>query len=141
TAASSSSGFDTSVCTNAAWPPAELISSAAARPASSVTSARRTRAPSRANSSAATLPIPLAAPVMSATLPSSLPTLLRLPDLRVQDGRGAPALQAGDEVLGGEHPHGDPGVHRGAAEMREDHHVLQLQQLGMDLGLLLEDIQ
>jgi hypothetical protein len=66
-----SSSFATSVLTNVASPPAVLTASTVALPASSTKSATTTRAPSRANSSAATRPMPLPPPVMIVTLPSS----------------------------------------------------------------------
>src|SRR5256885_16887121 len=117
------------------------MSRTAHAPASSVMSARTTRAPSPANSRAAIFPMPLAAPVISATLPSSLATLLRLPDRGIEEGGRLGALQGGDQVLGGEHAHGDPRVHRGAPEVRDDHDVLELQQGRVHLRLLLEHVE
>src|SRR2546422_1234823 len=68
---------------NAASPPEDLISFAVPSPADSVTSAITTFAPSAANSFAAMRPIPLAAPVMRATLSfKRMPeTSLHHPDL------------------------------------------------------------
>src|SRR5258708_9802921 len=54
---------------------ASLHSAAVFSPASLPTSATQTLAPSDEKSSAASRPIPPAAPVITATLPSSLPTL------------------------------------------------------------------
>src|SRR3989454_3336501 len=68
TIASTSAGLETSARTNAAWPPADLISCAASSPVRAVTSAITTLAPSAANRFAAVRPIPLAAPVINATL-------------------------------------------------------------------------
>src|SRR5947209_1090338 len=106
-----------------------------------MTSATSTLAPSAANRTAATFPIPLAAPVIKATFPSSLPMASRLPfssravfglpNLGVERRRGSPTFQRGDQVVRGQEPHGDPGVHGGAAQVRNDHGVLQLQQVGM----------
>src|SRR5437762_14318099 len=61
--------------TSAAKKNASRHSDAVFSPASRPTSATHTRAPSDEKSSAASRPIPPAAPVMTATLPSSLPTL------------------------------------------------------------------
>src|SRR5437660_7599139 len=59
----------TSRCTNVALPPAFSISATTAAPSLSSTSATNTAfAPSRANSLAVAAPMPLAAPVTSATL-------------------------------------------------------------------------
>src|SRR4051794_17793981 len=66
-----SSSFETSVFTNVASPPAFRTASTVALPASSTKSATTTLAPSRANSSAATRPMPLPPPVTMVTLPSS----------------------------------------------------------------------
>src|SRR5258708_39971182 len=60
--------------TSAAKKNASRHSEAVFSPASVPTSATHTRAPSAENRSAASRPIPPAAPVMTATLPSSLPT-------------------------------------------------------------------
>ncbi|MEZ5219449.1 MAG: hypothetical protein R2715_23335 [Ilumatobacteraceae bacterium] len=61
----------TSIDTYEASPPAHVIASTASVP--SARSAITTAAPSTANSSAATRPSPLDAPVIRATLPSSRP--------------------------------------------------------------------
>ena len=66
------SSLVTSSLTNRTSPPAARILASAARPCSSRTSPRATLAPSAAKSSASQAPIPLAAPLMNATLPSSL---------------------------------------------------------------------
>src|SRR4051794_15642321 len=63
-----SPGLVTSACTNS-----PSISAASAAPSSSARSATTTCAPSAANRRALARPMPLAAPVMTATLPSSLP--------------------------------------------------------------------
>src|SRR5437868_15229649 len=60
--------------TSAAKKNASRHSDAVFPPASRPTSATQTRAPSAENSSAASRPIPPAAPVITATLPSSLAT-------------------------------------------------------------------
>ena len=73
TIAEASVSLETSAWTYAACPPVSRIPAATAAPASSATSVSTTCAPSAANSCEATMPIPLAAPVMSATLPSSRP--------------------------------------------------------------------
>src|SRR5439155_5897739 len=73
TIASTCSGSETSVRTNAAEPPRPRMASTAVSPSPATTSAMTTCAPSDAKSSAATRPIPPAAPVISATLPSSRP--------------------------------------------------------------------
>src|SRR3990170_7343763 len=77
TMAFASASLETAACTNRASPPARWIPSAAASPAWSATSVRITFAPSSANSLDATMPMPLAPPVMSATFPLSRP--IRLP--------------------------------------------------------------
>src|SRR2546421_2000544 len=61
--------------TSAAKKNASRHSDAVFSPASRPTSATHTFAPSDENNSAASRPMPPAAPVMTATLPSSLPTL------------------------------------------------------------------
>ena len=71
-AASQSASLVTSWRKNAALPPASVISLTAASPASPAMSVMRTAAPSLASRWAVALPIPLAAPVMRATRPSSL---------------------------------------------------------------------
>src|SRR5881409_3455087 len=60
--------------TSAAKKNASRHSDAVFSPASQPTSATHTRAPSEEKSSAASRPMPPAAPVMTATLPSSRPT-------------------------------------------------------------------
>jgi len=75
TALSTSAGFDTSVLTNMASPPAFLIAWAASSPSLTRTSARTTLAPSRAKASAVARPIPAAAPVTRATLPLNFPAI------------------------------------------------------------------
>ena len=70
TIASASASLETSACTWMASPPASEMERAVASAASSFTSVRTTRAPSAANSFDATIPMPLAPPVMSATFPS-----------------------------------------------------------------------
>jgi hypothetical protein len=62
----------TSIAIPIALPPAALISAATASAACWLISAMATAAPCFAYSSAIALPIPLAAPVISATLPSRL---------------------------------------------------------------------
>jgi len=62
--------------TKRALPPAFLIAATVSEP--STTSATTTLAPSRANNSAPTRPSPPAAPVITATLPSSRPAIARL---------------------------------------------------------------
>src|SRR5438552_16454469 len=79
---SASLSSETSACTNRAFPPAAPISSATPRPAASLTSATTTRAPSRANRSADSRPMPPPAPVMTATLSSSLPISASLEEAR-----------------------------------------------------------
>src|SRR5882724_5056516 len=65
---SQSAAFDTSAGTYVAWPPRSAIMRTVSRPASSLRSAATMRAPSVAKSRADSLPMPLAAPVISATL-------------------------------------------------------------------------
>ena len=69
TAASTSSGFDTSQAIASTSPPAFLTASAVSCSASSVRSRIATRAPSAAKAIAVARPMPLAAPVTKATLP------------------------------------------------------------------------
>src|SRR6266508_5275954 len=66
--ARTSSARDTSAWTKRALPPADPICSTVSRPPASATSATTTLAPSRAKRSAASRPMPLPAPVISATL-------------------------------------------------------------------------
>src|SRR6516164_6748424 len=66
-----SPSLDTSARTKVAWPPAFWTSSTVSRPAASPYSATTTRAPSAANSCAATRPMPPPAPVMMVTLSCS----------------------------------------------------------------------
>src|SRR6266498_1803381 len=68
---STSAAFETSVLTRRASPPASLIIRTVSSPPSTRTSATTVFAPSRANASALALPIPEAAPVTKATLPSN----------------------------------------------------------------------
>src|SRR5215475_3855406 len=75
TARSTSASLETSVGTNAARSPS---SEASRPPRAASTSARITLAPSAANSRAVASPIPLAAPVITARLPSSLPIFMRV---------------------------------------------------------------
>src|SRR5689334_23156147 len=74
----------TSVGTNSALPSLAFTSASTARPSSSSTSAITTAAPSRANSRTSSAPMPLAPPLMIATLFASriarLPVLLYLRD-------------------------------------------------------------
>src|SRR5262252_4535647 len=82
TAALTWSDFDTSQWQAIALPPASRTSRAVASPAARFHSATVTAAPRSAKSLAAALPCPLPAPVIIATLPSSLtgvPPLVRLP--------------------------------------------------------------
>src|SRR4051794_5907106 len=69
--ASTCSALATSTFTNATSPPAASTASTVSAPPASLQSATTMRAPSWAKSTDATRPIPLPAPVMSATLPSS----------------------------------------------------------------------
>ena len=69
-----------------ARPPAPVIEATVSRAASATTSATTTAAPSEANSCAATRPMPLPAPVITATLPSSRPGMRR----PYSGARGAP---------------------------------------------------
>src|SRR5206468_324195 len=73
-----------------ACPPAAVIPPATARPPSSTASATTTAAPSSAKSRAAIAPMPLPAPVMTATFPSNLPTApprpAACPDVRMLPG-------------------------------------------------------
>ena len=62
----------TSSLTNTHSPPASLIAASVRRPSSSSTSPITTFAPSCANILASVAPMPLAPPLISATLPSSL---------------------------------------------------------------------
>src|SRR5271163_1519172 len=71
TMASTSAARDTSQWTKRASPPASRIARTVCSPPSSAISATSTRAPSRAKIIAADLPIPDAAPVISALLPAS----------------------------------------------------------------------
>jgi hypothetical protein len=64
-----SSASDTSVCTNRALPPSSSMSATVLWASSSFMSATTTEAPSLAKSRAVALPMPVAAPVMIATLP------------------------------------------------------------------------
>src|SRR6266508_5267633 len=66
--ARTSSARDTSAWTKRALPPADPICSTVSRPPASATSATTTLAPSLAKRSAASRPMPLPAPVISATL-------------------------------------------------------------------------
>src|SRR5699024_5879266 len=68
-------GSETSVGTKCARPPADLIECATFSPASSWMSATTTAAPSAASPRAYASPIPVAAPVTTATLPSYLPLI------------------------------------------------------------------
>src|SRR3977135_4259463 len=72
---------------------ASLQSAAVFSPASTPMSATQTRAPSLENRIAASRPMPLAAPVITATLPSSLPTVLLSPFEK------SLALVAGDDLV------------------------------------------
>src|SRR5208282_6117326 len=80
------SSLDTSVSWKTALPPFSLQSRTAASPPSTFRSAITTAAPSPANLIAVARPIPLAAPVITATLPLSLPTS---DSLRLEDYDGA----------------------------------------------------
>ena len=73
------SSLVTSSFTNRASPPAERIRASVARPSSSRMSPSTTLAPSAANSSPSQAPIPLAPPLMNATLPWSLGSLSCMP--------------------------------------------------------------
>src|SRR5436305_1234698 len=64
-----------------------------------------------------------------------------LPGLGIQQGGGLAALEGGDQVLGGQPAHGDPGVDRGAPQVGDDGGILQLQEGGVNLGLFLEDVE
>src|SRR5262249_45945653 len=77
---STSAAFETSVLTKRASPPASLIIRTVSSPPSTRTSATTVFAPSRANASALALPIPEAAPVTKATLPSNCLVMSPLPD-------------------------------------------------------------
>ena len=71
TACCQSASLVTSRWTNTASPPASAISASTCWPSDSSTSPRTTFAPSEANRRASAAPIPLAPPLISATLPSS----------------------------------------------------------------------
>src|SRR6266540_120894 len=90
TMASASEARDTSACTYAACAPPSRMAAATASPASSATSLSTTLAPSRANSCEATLPMPLAPPVIKATLPSSRPIHASLRPLAARVARRRP---------------------------------------------------
>jgi len=72
TAACQSLSLVTSILTKRAWPPALVMWSTTSRPSASSRSATTTFAPSCAKIVASLRPMPLAPPVMSATLPASL---------------------------------------------------------------------
>src|SRR5262249_25902338 len=76
---STSAAFDTSVLTKRASPPACLIIRTVSSPPSTRMSATTVFAPSRANASPLALPIPEAAPVTKATLPSNWLVISPLP--------------------------------------------------------------
>src|SRR6185312_15061848 len=86
------SGSVTSVRIAMAWPPAVSTACATSSPAAALISATQIFAPSRANSSAAARPIPVPAPVMNATLPSSRAMCVSFPGtlhpLPLGEGRG-----------------------------------------------------
>ena len=86
TIASASASLETSAWTYAASPPSEEISAATESPVSSATSVSTTLAPSDANSLDATMPMPLAPPVISATFPSRR---IRSPSRESTDCRSA----------------------------------------------------
>src|SRR5215216_818696 len=92
TIASASASSDASEWTYEVWPPPASISAATASPASSATSVRTTDAPSLAKSLEATIPMPLAPPVMSATFPSSRPIV---PPSRVAPSIRTPVRRPG----------------------------------------------
>jgi meso-butanediol dehydrogenase/(S,S)-butanediol dehydrogenase/diacetyl reductase len=79
TMAATSSGTLTSVRTNPACPPVDSTSATVSRPPSSSMSATTTAAPSRAKICAAARPMPIAAPVTTATFPSRAPMPVRVP--------------------------------------------------------------
>src|ERR1700722_19315484 len=85
---------DTSVRRNEAIPPSSTIRAMAASPPSTSMSASSTRAPCEANAAAVARPIPWAAPVTMATLPSN-------PDIRRRP-RSAPVRFGGVVGLPGE---------------------------------------
>ncbi len=76
TMAATESESATSTRNGEAEPPPDRISLATASAPSAARSATTTAAPSAANNDAEARPIPLAAPVTTATLPSSRPTCL-----------------------------------------------------------------
>src|SRR4051812_41850562 len=82
-----SSASDTSACTTSAAPPASSTNAAVSRAPSSLTSITAIDAPCVAKSNAAARPWPDAAPVMSATRPSSI--TLRSMQQHRQRRRGA----------------------------------------------------
>ena len=71
TRAATSASFETSTWQNEAVRPRAVMASATCRPSSSLKSATTTFAPASANRCAVASPMPWAAPVMMATLPSS----------------------------------------------------------------------
>src|SRR2546422_7391881 len=73
TAAGQSSSWVTFRCTEVAWPPEARIAVSTFLPSSSRMSPNTTAAPSRTNSWVSAAPCPRAPPLISATLPASLP--------------------------------------------------------------------
>src|SRR5215211_3742047 len=119
TIASASASSDASEWTYEAWPPPASISAATASPASSATSVRTTDAPSLAKSLEATIPMPLAPPVMRATFPSSRPI--------VPPSRVAPSIRT---RFGGRPLRRGRAYHRSIARARRTDMATELLVLG-----------
>ena len=79
--AAASAALETSVRKNDASPPSPRMRSAVASPSSALMSLTSTWAPAAANTRAVASPMPIAAPVTIATLPSSIPVAIAPPSL------------------------------------------------------------
>src|SRR5260370_1935297 len=105
-------------------------------PASRPTSARQTRAPSAENRIAASRPMPRAAPVMTATFPSSLPTLEEpLPLIRRDDLVEQRLLRARVVQVVVDHVLAERGARHLAFLQRRDR-VAQRVRESLDVGLV-----
>jgi hypothetical protein len=94
-----SSGFDTSAVTTATSSVTFASESRSADKPSALISARTRRAPSRANSSDVARPIPAAAPVITALLPSKRPKVAPLDDSVIVRSSSWPAGRATPVVM------------------------------------------
>ena len=60
---------------------------------------------------------------------------------QVRRSRRLPAGEEGIEIVGGAHAHGDAGIARGAAEMRQQKHIVELAIARIDLRLVAEHVE